>query len=187
MEIRMKPKQKTFIILATLALFLAVIFPPMRYVETVLNIPGGIRRSNPSPSDIVKFPEWVEQSERVEYSFIGTSTGDFLIARLLFEILGIVAVAGVAYYIVGKTPTDTPMKPSKKTPKVPWRCPKCDYVNSYWADKCQNWVKDSAGRKVLCLNPITPELPAEKKCPQCAEMVKYEAKICRFCRYEFDA
>lgn len=25
----------------------------------------------------------------------------------------------------------------------------------------------------------------EKECPQCAEMVKFRAKMCRFCRYEF--
>lgn len=30
-----------------------------------------------------------------------------------------------------------------------------------------------------------PEPDNEKECPQCAEMVKSKAKICRFCRYEF--
>lgn len=28
---------------------------------------------------------------------------------------------------------------------------------------------------------------AEKKCPKCAEMVKVEAQVCRFCKYEFVA
>ena len=28
-------------------------------------------------------------------------------------------------------------------------------------------------------------IASEKTCPQCAEQVKVDAKICRFCRYEF--
>lgn len=51
------------------------------------------------------------------------------------------------------------------------------------------------GVLVACL--MTPEARSaavnaaatvrEKKCPQCAEMVKKEAVICRFCRYDFGA
>lgn len=28
--------------------------------------------------------------------------------------------------------------------------------------------------------------PSEKKCPMCAEMVKNDAKVCRFCGHHFD-
>ena len=27
---------------------------------------------------------------------------------------------------------------------------------------------------------------SHKKCPQCAEVVKREAKVCRFCQYDFE-
>lgn len=30
-----------------------------------------------------------------------------------------------------------------------------------------------------------PGKPAEKKCPDCAELVKKDARICRYCKYEF--
>ena len=34
------------------------------------------------------------------------------------------------------------------------------------------------------LNEMAPN-SSEKKCPKCAEMVKVEAKVCRFCKYSF--
>ncbi|WP_408874467.1 zinc ribbon domain-containing protein [Gluconobacter sp. OJB] len=43
---------------------------------------------------------------------------------------------------------------------------------------------------VLCIKSIdnTPIGPAShtKKCPQCAETVQADARICRFCRYDFE-
>jgi len=37
----------------------------------------------------------------------------------------------------------------------------------------------------MLLSPDSKVLEKLKKCPQCAEFVKPEAKICRFCNYEF--
>ncbi|WP_415576585.1 zinc ribbon domain-containing protein [Gluconobacter japonicus] len=43
---------------------------------------------------------------------------------------------------------------------------------------------------VLCVKPLnnSPIGPAlnTKKCPQCAETVQADARICRFCRYDFE-
>jgi hypothetical protein len=38
---------------------------------------------------------------------------------------------------------------------------------------------------VLQIPGVPVHAGSTKMCPQCAEMVKAEAKICRFCRYEF--
>jgi len=54
-------------------------------------------------------------------------------------------------------------------------------------------IQDSIpGANIYGLNPkeeysgFSDTLSQEmKKCPQCEEMVKREARICRFCRYEF--
>ena len=42
--------------------------------------------------------------------------------------------------------------------------------------------------RTLTLPLATKPVPSdEKKCPMCAELVKRDARICRFCRYEFSA
>jgi len=71
-----------------------------------------------------------------------------------------------------------------------WVCPRCGMDYSYAVSRCTRKIMQD-GSYAICNTP-RPEYapqpalaPAEKKCPQCAEMVKAEAKICRFSRYEF--
>lgn len=41
--------------------------------------------------------------------------------------------------------------------------------------------------RIVRESQITEEIdPAEKTCPMCAEQVKWAAKICRFCQYQFE-
>jgi hypothetical protein len=42
-------------------------------------------------------------------------------------------------------------------------------------------TKRTANTEVIQVNTAT-----EKKCPMCAELVKAERKICRFCNYGFE-
>jgi len=45
---------------------------------------------------------------------------------------------------------------------------------------------DSVGKEVPSGGPVSGGVPdAEKVCPQCAEHVKFAAKVCRFCGYSF--
>lgn len=51
-----------------------------------------------------------------------------------------------------------------------------------------NIVKDEKDdyKKYMPTEIKTPDTDSDKICPMCAEKVKAAAKICRFCRYEFD-
>ncbi len=71
-----------------------------------------------------------------------------------------------------------------------WVCPRCGMDYSYAVSRCTRKVLVNGTYKIcdtprpdVALQPIA--VATEKKCPQCAEMVKAEAKICRFCRHEF--
>jgi predicted RNA-binding Zn-ribbon protein involved in translation (DUF1610 family) len=57
--------------------------------------------------------------------------------------------------------------------------PEADYVNPRYATReaIDSWNAAHAGAAE----------PANKECPQCAETVRFRAKLCRFCGYEFTA
>lgn len=117
------------------------------------------------------------------------NVGNWFVAGLFFGFIALLIVVASAKKDINAAATDN------ETAGQPWKCSKCGYINSYWTNKCQNWVvltssvklHGDKNSKVICDSPrmaITPVI-SEKKCPMCAEMVKYDAKICRFCNHEF--
>jgi hypothetical protein len=42
------------------------------------------------------------------------------------------------------------------------------------------------GWREVSADSAQPQAAADKTCPECAETIKAEAKICRFCRHAFD-
>jgi hypothetical protein len=46
-------------------------------------------------------------------------------------------------------------------------------------------VAPATPQQAAAPRPLAPPAPAQKKCPDCAELVLAEAKKCRFCNHEF--
>ncbi|CAE6816018.1 hypothetical protein R69927_00429 [Paraburkholderia domus] len=44
---------------------------------------------------------------------------------------------------------------------------------------------EPVGTRPIVKPTVTKKEPSEKVCPQCAESVKFAAKVCRYCRHEF--
>jgi predicted RNA-binding Zn-ribbon protein involved in translation (DUF1610 family) len=114
---------------------------------------------------------------------------------------------GAALFIVA-LPVAILISPSKGSQK---KCPDCANWVATEATKCQHCGADfrvgAVGSKpgVDYVNPryVYPSQegidstwnairaaatqPATKECPQCAETVRFRAKVCRFCGYDFTA
>jgi zinc-ribbon domain len=48
-------------------------------------------------------------------------------------------------------------------------------------------VSSAPNRQTISINPEPYARPPTKLCPACAELVKSQANVCRFCGHEFDS
>lgn len=114
----------------------------------------------------------------------GRDSGPWFLVGLIFGIFGLIAAAGI-----GKAEP----KVSGALTAEKWKCSKCGFLNDSKMALCQNVVVRADGVKTLCstkrsasMETVQVNLATEKKCPMCAEVVKIEAKICRFCNHKFE-
>ena len=103
------------------------------------------------------------------------NVGNWFFAGLILGILGLIMVAVADKKDPNKQETDGQS----------WKCPKCGFVNSYWVENCQNRIITYKPYKNEACNQPRVIIQTEKKCPDCAELVKIDAKVCRFCGYKF--